>query len=115
VGIDLSPADGRYDVNVMVNGSRRQVVHLITQIARGLDGPSWEMEGPVDAFHDYQLVFDAGSRTARLLVDGVERLRDYRAHREYLEGWGFCFATTTYRSLQGEAVFKRVRFEISPR
>jgi predicted Ser/Thr protein kinase len=115
LGVDLSPADGRYDVNVIVNKSRRQVVYLVTQIAKGLDGPAWEMEGPEDAFHDYQLVFDASSRTARLLVDGVERLRDYRGHREYLERWGFCFAASTYRSLQGEAVFKRVRFEISPR
>jgi predicted Ser/Thr protein kinase len=112
VGVDLSPADGRYDVNVMMNGSGRQVVCLVKQIAKGLAGPSWEMEGPVDAFHDYQLVFDASSRSARLLVDGVERLRDYRGHREYLEGWGFHFNTWAYRSPQAESVFKRVRFEI---
>jgi hypothetical protein len=46
-------------------------------------------------------------------VDGLERLSDYRGHKEYREGWGLTFGTFTYKSEQGEAVFKRVRFEIN--
>jgi predicted Ser/Thr protein kinase len=112
-GIDLTPAGGRYDVEVMLNASRRQVVLLTTQIAKGMDGPSYEIEGPEDAFHEYQLIFDPNSRSARLLVDGLERLSDYRGHKEYREGWGLTFGAFTYKSEQGEAVFKRVRFEIN--
>jgi hypothetical protein len=46
-------------------------------------------------------------------VDGVERLRGYHGHSEYLEGWGVVFGTALYRSEKAEALFKRVRFEIA--
>ncbi len=58
--------------------------------------------------------FDARRQTARLLVDGVERLRDYRGHREYLEGRGLIMSTALYRSARAEIMVKRVRFEINP-
>lgn len=112
-GIDLTPADGRYDLEVMLNASGRQVVQLATQIAKGMDGPSYEIEGPPDAFHEYQLIFDASSGSARLLVDGLERLNEYRGHQEYLEGRGLTFGTFAYKSEQSEMVYKRVRFEIN--
>jgi len=112
-GIDLTPAGGRYDINIFQNASRHQVVVLITGIQQRLDGPTYEVAGPEDAWHDYELVFDPRTQTARLLVDGVERLRDYRGHGEYREGWGFAFNTTIYKSARGEAMFKRVRFEIN--
>ena len=112
-GIDLRPADRRYSLHVELSTSRRQVVLFCTQIAKkGIAGPLYEIEGPEDAFHEYQLIFDP-NRSARLLVDGVERLRDYRGHREYVEGWEFDFDTAVYKSEQSEAVFKRVRFEIN--
>jgi hypothetical protein len=37
---------------------------------------TYEITGLEDAWHDYQLVFDPGAQTARLLVDGVEQLRN---------------------------------------
>jgi hypothetical protein len=65
------------------------------------------------AFNEYQLIFDPNRRSARPLVDGLERLRDYRGHKEYREGWGLTFRAFTDKSEEGEAVFKRVRFEIN--
>lgn len=113
VGIDLTPAGGRYDINVFLNASRRQVVRLVTRIEQQLDGPSWEIPAPEGAWHDYRLIFDPRTQTARLLVDGVERLSGYRGHREYLEGWGFEFGATIFKSSRAETMFKRARFEIS--
>lgn len=112
-GVDLTPADGRYDVCVIRSDGHRQFAFVLTQIAKGLDGPRFELSGPEDAWHDYQLVFDPGSRSARLFVDGVQRSANYRAFREYLEGWGLTFATSVYRSPTADAAFKRVRFEIN--
>jgi len=111
--IELTPAGGRYDVTVMRNPLHRQVVQLTTRIEKGSGGPSYEMPGPEDAWHDYQLIFDPRTQTALLRVDGVERLRDYRGHREYLEGWGVMFSTAIYKSSRAETMFKRVRFEIN--
>jgi len=51
--------------------------------------------------------------SARLLVDGVERLSGYRGHSEYVEDWGLFLATSIYRSTTAEGRFKRVRFEIN--
>jgi hypothetical protein len=58
------------------------------------------------------LIYEPEKRAARLLIDGVERLRGYHGHREYLEGYGFTFGTALYKSARAEAVFRRVRFEI---
>lgn len=112
--IELTPAGDRYDITVMRNAMRRQVVQLTSQIEKGSGGPSYEVPGPEDAWHDYQLTFDPRTRTAGLRVNGVERLRDYRGHREYLEGWGLMFATAIYKSSRSETMFKRVRFQINP-
>jgi predicted Ser/Thr protein kinase len=114
VDIDLSPAAGRYDIGVLRNASHRQVVGLTTQIAKEWTGPSYDLPGPEDAWHDYELIFDPRQQTARLLVDGVERLRDYRGHHEYVEGWGLVLSTAIYRSSRAETMFKRIRFEINP-
>ena len=111
--IDFTPAGHRYGLNVFLNPSGRQVVQLTATIADGIDGPRYEVEGPGDAYHDYQLIFDPGTREARLLVDGVERVRGYHGHSEYLEGWGVVFGTALYQSEKAEALFKRVRFEIA--
>jgi predicted Ser/Thr protein kinase len=112
VAIDLSPADGRYDCQIFLDTSHRQVVQLTRQIANGIDGLRYTIEGPPDAFHHYELIFEPGKRAARLLVDGVERLQGYRGHHEYLEGYGFTFGTQLYKSAKAEAVFRQVRFEI---
>jgi hypothetical protein len=113
VAIDLSPADGRYDCQIFLNPSHRQVVQLTRQIANGIDGLRYEIEGAPDAFHNYELSFDPEKRAARLLVDGVERLRGYLGHHEYLEGYGFMFGTAAYKSAKAEAVFRKVRFDIN--
>ncbi len=112
-GIDLTPAGGRYGIGILISPSHRQVVQLTTTIEKGVDGPSYEVSGPEDAWHDYQLIFDPRTQTARLQVDGVERLRDYRGHHEYQEGWGLMLGTALYKSSRAETMFKRVRFEIN--
>jgi hypothetical protein len=111
-GLDLAPAGVRYTVSVYRNSMHHQVVQLITQVAKGYDGPSYELPGPEDAWHDYQLVFDPAARSARLNIDGVERLRGYGGYREYLGKWGLQFGVAVYRSARAEAMFKRIRFEI---
>jgi predicted Ser/Thr protein kinase len=113
VDIDLSPADGRYDCSIFLSPSHRQVVQLTRQIANGSDGLRYEIEGAPDAFHNYELIFDPEKRAARLLVDGVERLRGYRGHHEFVEGYGLMFGTALYKSAKAEAVFRKVRFEIN--
>ena len=113
-GLDLTPAPVRYAVCVMRNPSHRQVVQLITRLEEAIEGPTCELFGPEEAWHDYQLIFDAHTQKARLLVDGVERLRNYGGFREYLEGWGLTFSTAIYKSSRAETLFKRVRFQINP-
>ena len=111
--VDFGPSRSRYDVHVFLDSSRRQVVQLTTQIEKGLDGLKYKIEGPADAFHDYQLIYDPGLKTTRLLVDGVERLRGYTGHHEYPSDYGLMFGTSLYNSDRAEAVYKRVRFEIN--
>jgi hypothetical protein len=106
-------AHRRFDMSVIRDPSGRQVAMLLTQIGNGLDGFRYEVPGPADAWHDYQLVFDSQTRSARLLVDGVERLSGYRGHAEYVEEWGLFLACSIYRSTNAEARFKRVRLEIN--
>jgi hypothetical protein len=113
VNVDLGLAGGRYDIHFFLDPSGRQMVQLSTQIAKGLDGLKYRIEGPADAFHDYQLIYDPHLKTARLLVDGIERLRGYSGHREYLSDYGLIFGTSLYHSDRAEAIYKRVRFEIS--
>jgi predicted Ser/Thr protein kinase len=113
-GIELTPAGIRYSVCVMRNPLHRQVVQLTTRLEKGIDGPTYELSGPEDAWHDYQLIFNPRAQTGRLLVDGVERLRDYCGFSEYLEGWGLTFSTALYKSSRAETMFKRVHFEINP-
>lgn len=112
--VDLSPAAGRFDVHFFLNPLGRQVVQLSTQIEKGVSGLDYEIDGQPDAFHDYKLIFDPATREARLLVDGVERLRGYRGHHEYLSDFGLMFGVALYKSDQSEVVFKRIRFEINP-
>ena len=106
-------AHRRFDLSVLREPTGRHAAVLLTQIAKGLDGLRYELPGPADAWHDYQLVFDPQTRTARLLIDGVERLSGYRGHAEYVEEWGLFFSSSIYRSTSAEARFKRVRFEIN--
>lgn len=47
-------------------------------------------------------------------MDGVECIRDYHGHREYLSDLGLLLYAAIYRSPRGETMFKRVRFEINP-
>jgi hypothetical protein len=114
INLDLSPAGGRYDIHVFLDSSGRQNVQLSTQIEKGVDGLKYKIEGPADAFHDYQLIYDPVVKTAHLLVDGVERLRGYSGHHEYLSDYGLIFGAALFNSDRGEVVYKRVRFEISP-
>jgi predicted Ser/Thr protein kinase len=111
--VGFTPAHLRFDISVLTDPTGRQVVLLLTQIAKGLDGLRYELPGPANAWHDYQLVFDSKTHSARLLVDGVERLSGYRGHSEYVEDWGLFLATSIYRSTTAEARFKRMRFEIN--
>jgi predicted Ser/Thr protein kinase len=114
VNVDLGPQAGRYDIHVFLDPTGRQVVQLTTQIEKGLDGLKYKIEGPADVFHDYQLIYDPGVKSAHLLVDGVERLRGYSGHREYMSDFGLMFGLALYHSDRAEAIYKRVRFEISP-
>ncbi|SPE31066.1 hypothetical protein SBA3_1740002 [Candidatus Sulfopaludibacter sp. SbA3] len=114
VNLDLGPAGGRYDLHVFLDPSGKQIVQLTTKIEKGIDGMKYTIEGPPDAFHDYQLICGSGVRSARLLVDGVERLRGYSGHHEYRSDYGLVFGTLLYHSDRAEAVFKRVRLEINP-
>jgi len=107
------PAHRRFDMSVMREPNGRQAAVLLTQIGNGLDGLRYELPGPADAWHDYQLIFDPQTRSARLLIDGVERLSGYRGHAEFVEEWGLFLATSIYQSKNAEARFKRVRFEIN--
>ena len=109
----FTPAHLRFDISILPRSNGRQAALLLTQIGKGLDGLRYELPGPVEAWHDYQLVFDPQTRSARLLVDGVERLSGYRGHAEYVEEWGLFLATSIYQSKTAEARFKRVRFEIN--
>jgi predicted Ser/Thr protein kinase len=106
-------AHRRFDMSVLREPTGRQAAVLLTQIGKGLDGLRYELAGPADAWHDYQLVFDPQTMSARLLVDGVERLSGYLGHSEYVEDWGLFFASSIFRSKTAEARFKRVRFEIN--
>jgi tRNA A-37 threonylcarbamoyl transferase component Bud32 len=112
--VDLSPAGPRYAITLLRPGSGRQVVQLTTAIEKAVDGPSFELPAPEGAWHNYELTFDPATQTARLLVDGVERLGGYRGFREYQEGWGVSFGAALYKSSRAETVYKRVRFEINP-
>ncbi len=113
-GIELTPAGGRYDICLIRDAPDHQVALLATEIGRALDGPRFALSDANPAWHNYQLKFDPHARSARLLVDGVERLVNYRGHREFLEGWGLTLGTMAYRTASAEARFKRARFEINP-
>jgi eukaryotic-like serine/threonine-protein kinase len=113
--IDLGSAGGRFDLHVRLDSSGDQIVRLTTRIEKGFDGPECKIDGPANAFHDYRLIFDPVARQARLLVDGVERLRGYSGHREFIYDYGLTFGTALNRSDRAESVFKRVKFEIGGR
>ncbi len=113
-GIELTPAGGRYDICLIRDAPNHQVGLLTTEIGRALDGPHFALPDVSPAWHNYRLEFNPHARSARLLVDGVERLANYRGHREYLEGWGLTLGTMAYRTATAEARFKRARFEINP-
>jgi predicted Ser/Thr protein kinase len=113
-GIELTPAGDRYDLCLIRDAPDHQLALLTTEIGRALDGPRFALPDAKPTWHNYQLVFDPHARSARLLIDGIERLASYRGHREYLEGWGLTLGAFAYRSLTAEARFKRVRFQINP-
>ncbi len=109
--VDLSPEGGRYDCGFFVNDAGRQVVQLNTQIAKGIVGPQYEIAGPREAFHDFELIYEPEKQAAKLLVDGVERLSGYKGHREYL-GPLRDVRRIGVRSQAGEAIFRKVSFAI---
>ncbi len=112
VGVDFIGVGGRFDVSVLREGDH-EIVRLITELVpdmRGLD----ITQSPADQDRRYELVYDPHLQTADLWIDGVRRLTGYRGHGRFQEDNGLLFSSHVYKSNQGSATFKSVRFEINP-
>lgn len=83
----------RFDINIGLNGNGDTFVRLNTNISTfpqlvGV-GPTFTLTGSGDAYHTYELIYDPVSQTARLLVDGIERLSNYAGHTNFVRTLGF--------------------------
>jgi len=111
-GADFTGADGRFDINLLLDGDR-EIVRLLTQIApeiRGLE----VVQTPAKAYRRYELIYDPVLKGADLWIDGKRRLTGYHGHSQYQENRGLEFGSIVYKSDRGAGSFQSVRFEINP-
>src|SRR5690606_4236934 len=109
IGVDFGAAGKRFDINVLRDGDH-EVIQLVTEIVpqrRGLE----IRETPVALYRTYELFYDPQLESAELWVDGVKRLTGYKGHTQFQEDTGLLFSSHVWRSVQGSASYKSVRFE----
>jgi serine/threonine protein kinase len=104
----------RYDIFTFLDENGDTTVRLITKLLPDLTGPEYHLKGSGTGFHKLELVYEARSKTAALLVDGVERISGYNGHSEYTDNSWFVFGPHLYRTQQAVATFQTLHFEINP-
>ena len=89
---NLDFGNSRYDINLLLSPSGELTVSLNNF---GV-GPnySYAVPGAGTAWHLYAMIYDPGSASARLDVDGLTVLTGYTGHGLYLSDLGLWFGTT---------------------
>jgi hypothetical protein len=71
-----------------------------------------EIGGDARAYHTYELTYDPAARSTVLKVDGVPAIRGYVGLHQFQANLGVSFGVERWKSQEGQADFKLVRFEI---
>jgi hypothetical protein len=71
-----------------------------------------EVRGDAHAYHTYELTYRPEARSAVLQVDGVPVIRGYVGLHQFQSNFGVSFGVERWKSQEGQADFKLVRFEI---
>ena len=102
----------RWDLCLRPDARGGQTVFLSTRIGNTIEGIEYQVPGPFGTPHVYSLVAAPNAPTATLLVDGVECLKGYAGHSDYVEDRGFQLGVSSYLSANGgEGWVRRARFE----
>jgi hypothetical protein len=105
----------RYDLSCYREPDGRALTLLCTQHAPTFEGPRYELPDQGAHPHLLELVYDSGSKSCELFVDGRRQVAGYKGHRqqqarEPLDA--FFFGVSVYRSQRAEAELLGVKFEI---
>ena len=111
--IDFSGVGKRFDIDLHRNGED-DIVRLYTQIVPTFQGIDFPLPRVADAYHTYELRYDAGLGVADLWIDGARRLTGYRGHSQFQGDGDLIFGVGTYESTRGVASFQQVRLQINP-
>jgi len=102
--VDFGPGK-RFDIALSLDASGDTVVGLNTSITGSgpfeRTGPTYTLSGLGSTYHAYDLLFEPGTQSADLYVDGVLRIADYQ---------GFTYPVVTYAGLFGAANSGTVNF-----
>jgi hypothetical protein len=111
--IDFSGVGKRFDIDLHRSGDD-DIVRLYTQIVPTFQGIDFPLPRVANAYHSYELRYDAGLEMADLWIDGVKRLTGYRGHSQFQGDGDLIFGVGTYESSRGVASFQQVRLQIHP-
>ena len=105
----------RYDVSCYREPDGRALSLLCTQHVPTFEGPRYELPDQGAHPHLLELVYDPGTKSCELYVDGRRQVAGYKGHRQQqardpLEA--FFFGISVYRSQRAEAELLAVKFEI---
>jgi hypothetical protein len=73
-----------------------------------------EVVGDSHGYHTYELTYDPQAKSAVLKVDGVAEILGYVGLHQFQSNFGVSFGVELWKSGEGQADFKLVRFEILP-
>jgi len=110
--VDFTGVGRRFDIDVRRNGGE-DIARVATQLVPTIQG--MEVSLPHDeAYHAYELRYDAGLESADLWIDGTKRLSGYRGGNQFQGDGDLVFGVAVRESRRGVASFQDVRFEINP-
>jgi hypothetical protein len=89
---DMDFGNVRYDINLLLSPSGNLTV-VLNNFGTG-PSYSYAIPGTGTAYHFYQMIYDPGSASASLEVDGVTVLTGYTGHTLYLNDLGLWFGTS---------------------
>jgi serine/threonine protein kinase len=105
----------RYDLSCYREPDGRALTLLCTQHAPTFEGPRYELPDQGAHPHLLELVYDSGSKSCELFVDGRRQVAGYKGHRQQQAREplnAFFFGVSVYRSQRAEAELLGVKFEI---
>ena len=107
--VDLLGAGARYDISLYKEPTGDLMALTCTQHVPTFEGPRHRL---TDATHRCELIYNPKTEGARLVVDGIELVRDYAGHHQQQSERGFFFGTSVWKSDRASGTVNLARFEL---